>query len=487
MKVAVAHHIAKYNDKGAFSPHHAYPEYPFDTSHLNYGSEKETTIYDSYAAVREVFVLLGMDVENYGTKLWNPLGVSIKRGDKVLLKPNLVLHKNRISLGTEQMITHGSLIRAALDYASIALGSSGTVTIADAPIQSCNFRKVIQLSGISRILDFYAEYSDLDINVVDLRASELVPQMLVGYKAKGLRGDERGYTLVDLNEASEHSDSINDRRCRSLNYQKEVMLEHHNKDKHEYEMPNTVLEADIILNLPKLKTHRIAGMTCGLKNSMGACGSKAYTPHYRMGSREEGGDEYPTKSARKKWLSRLNEEINDSRGVVSLMVLGMLGVLAHIMLILYPLSDPSLLGHWHGNDTISRTVIDVNKIIFYADKSGVLQNDVQRKMLTLVDGVVAGQAEGPLTPERADCGVIIGGCNPVAVDLVCAKMIGFDYEKIPTLTRALNSKKYELFGVELRDLVIESDSTYGIDDIHAQFCNKLEPPASWKGHIESSK
>jgi hypothetical protein len=185
-------------------------------------------------------------------------------------------------------------------------------------------------------------------------------------------------------------------------------------------------------------------------------------------------------------ISWLTEAVNDSRGVVSLNVLGMLTLFAGLMLRMYPLLNPNLSGQWHGNDTIASTIVDVNKILFYADKSGVLQNRVQRKMLVLVDGVVAGQGEGPLLPQRADCGVIVGGCNPVAVDIVAAKMLGFDYEKIPTLTRALNSKKYKLFDGELRELVIESESTVGIDEIHAQFCNKLEPPASWRGHIESS-
>ncbi len=117
-----------------------------------------------------------------------------------------------------------------------------------------------------------------------------------------------------------------------------------------------------------------------------------------------------------------------------------------------PFSDPHLFGRRHGNDTISRTTVDVNKLLFYADKSGVLQNHVQRKMLVLVDGVVAGQAEGPLSPQRADCGLVVGGCNPVAVDLVCSRISGFDYERIPTLTRALNPKKYQLFGGDLWEL-----------------------------------
>ncbi len=60
-------------------------------------------------------------------------------------------------------------------------------------------------------------------------------------------------------------------------------------------------------------------------------------------------------------------------------------------------------------------------------------------------------------------------------------MIGLDYEKKQTLTRALNSKKYELYGGELRELVIESESTISFNEIHAQFCHELTPPASREG------
>src|SRR5665647_854536 len=396
MMVAIAHHILKYNENRAFSPYHEYPEYPFDASNQSSSSEKKTATYDSYSALRDVFLRLDMDPKNYGTKAWNPLRDLLKPGDEVLLKPNLVLQKNVARLGTDQMVTHGSLIRAALDYVSIALNSKGTVTIADSPVQRCNFQKAIHVSGIHQILDFYAEYSDLQVNLVDLRASEFMPHRLGGLKARRLPGDERGYTVIDLNDASEHSDLAEMcERFRVLNYKKATMFEHHNKGKHEYEMSNTVLEADVILNLPKLKSHAIAGMTCALKNSIGACGSKAYLPHYRIGASEEGGDEYPTKSMRKWLLSRLNDEINSSRSVASLTVLAMLTLFPRLMLKMDPFSDRNMVG-WHGNDTISRTIVDVNKILFYADKSGVLQKGVQRKMLVLVDGVVAGQGEGPL-------------------------------------------------------------------------------------------
>ena len=45
--------------------------------------------------IREGFRMMGYDIENYGSVNWNPLGDLIKPGDKVLIKPNMVMDKNR--------------------------------------------------------------------------------------------------------------------------------------------------------------------------------------------------------------------------------------------------------------------------------------------------------------------------------------------------------------------------------------------------------
>jgi uncharacterized protein (DUF362 family)/Pyruvate/2-oxoacid:ferredoxin oxidoreductase delta subunit len=39
---------------------------------------------------------------------------------------------------------------------------------------------------------------------------------------------------------------------------------------HELELARDVLEADVVINLPKLKTHQMMGLTCGVKNLFGA-------------------------------------------------------------------------------------------------------------------------------------------------------------------------------------------------------------------------
>jgi uncharacterized protein (DUF362 family) len=60
------------------------------------------------------------------------------------------------------------------------------------------------------------------------------------------------------------------------------MAKTHHPGVHQYLVAKEVIEADIIINLPKLKTHRKAGVTCALKNLIGINGNKEYLPHHRV-------------------------------------------------------------------------------------------------------------------------------------------------------------------------------------------------------------
>ena len=73
-----------------FYPPSLYPEFVEVRIHSRF--DKENHIFK---AVRASFLQLGLDQENFGTKNWNPLSEIIKRGDLVLLKPNLVKHQHK--------------------------------------------------------------------------------------------------------------------------------------------------------------------------------------------------------------------------------------------------------------------------------------------------------------------------------------------------------------------------------------------------------
>jgi hypothetical protein len=107
-------------------------------------------------------------------------------------------------------------------------------------------------------------------------------------------------------------------------------------------------------------------------------------------------------------------------------------------------------GNWHGNDTTWRMVIDLNRLLHYADDGGMLRERPQRRFFSVVDGIVAGEGNGPLDPTPRGAGLILAGDNPVAVDLACARLMGFDYQRIPMLREALAEHPLPLtrFGYE---------------------------------------
>ena len=113
--VAIQHIIAEYSDQLPFHSAIAYPEYPFKMLCASCANP-------AYAGVREALRLLCLDEEHFGNEMWNPLGALIFPGDTVLFKPNLIRESHGLHLDKwEQVITHGSVVRAVLDYVFIAL------------------------------------------------------------------------------------------------------------------------------------------------------------------------------------------------------------------------------------------------------------------------------------------------------------------------------------------------------------------------------
>ena len=100
--------------------------------------------------VRELLHAWGLDSGSFGTASWNPLGSLIEPGSKVVIKPNWVYHAARGKGSVESLITDTSVIKAVLEYVALARPSS--ITLGDAPLQSCQFevlRKVADLGSIS--------------------------------------------------------------------------------------------------------------------------------------------------------------------------------------------------------------------------------------------------------------------------------------------------------------------------------------------------
>src|SRR5918996_428436 len=101
--VAVVSGAQQYSLNSPFHPPEIFPEYPHE--------RKQTDPTNAvYKMVRRSFRLLGLDAENFGKATWNPLGGLVLRGQRVLIKPNFVLHFNAGGGALDAVITHPSVI-----------------------------------------------------------------------------------------------------------------------------------------------------------------------------------------------------------------------------------------------------------------------------------------------------------------------------------------------------------------------------------------
>ena len=127
-----------------------------------------------YASVRAALQALGLDTDRVGQPDWNPLGELVRPGGTVVLKPNWIRHWNPAAEegrpgSLESVITHGSVLRAVADYALLAVGREGSVTVAEAPQQDCDFDAIRQAVGLDALVAFYRDRAGRELRVVDLR------------------------------------------------------------------------------------------------------------------------------------------------------------------------------------------------------------------------------------------------------------------------------------------------------------------------------
>jgi uncharacterized protein (DUF362 family) len=428
-----------------------------------------------------------MDGKHFGSPDWNPLGDLILPGQTVLIKPNLVLHENHSGNTVECVYTHASLIRAVLDYVHIALHGEGCILVGDAPLQSCRFQQLCKVSGLDDVIHFYRKNSSIPIELLDFRQEHAMTdnsgQIM---RVAGAAGDPRGYSVVDLAQRSMLAPvSARFQRFRVTNYDPSLMSRHHNVAKNEYLVSQTVLSADVVISMPKMKTHRKAGITGALKNFVGINGHKDWLPHHSKGSAPMGGDEYLRPSLCKSLGDFVVEKEDISKSAL------LKKLLRPIRASLYRAGrfltgDKYMEGSWWGNDTIWRTVLDLNRILIYADKAGTVRDVPQRKLFFLVDGILAGDHEGPVAPDPKPAGVILGGTCAATIDAVMARVMGFDYRKLPLIREAFRLSELRIASFSPQQIELCTNSAQ-FEDLRLDepgFNLQFRPSSGWRNHIE---
>lgn len=462
-----------------FRPSIAYPETPFSEI-----SKEDNRVYE---AVRNTLWLMGYDRQNFGSRNWNPLKDFISPGMTVLIKPNLVMDKNKSGNGTDCLFTNPSVVAAVIDYVYIALSGTGRIVVGDAPVQECNFDNLICNSGYKVLVEYYQK-KGINIDLVDFRGAISVENDGIYMLTEG---EEKGI-VVDLGKDSEFYtlDEAIKRRLRITNYNPDNVINHHMGEKNELYISKYVLDADVVINVPKPKTHRIAGMTGALKNFVGANVRKEYLPHHTMGSFKTGGDESNSSgiilNARAYCLDKKNRAQDKNKLLLAKIWLFGVRLFSFAMNGISQYRD----GCWYGNNTISKTINDINKIIYYADKGGIMRVNPQRTVLVIADMIQCGEGNGPLNPTRKNVGAIAIATNPICFDEIIASLMGFDIKKIPTLVLARNKRtKYQIIETEEPKMISNREKYNGmsVKDITRNDSFNFVPSSGWTNHIEMEK
>ena len=328
--------------------------------------------------------------EELGFDVSNPFASFIKPGMTVFIKPNWVASRWRASCDHVDtiwsVITHPAVIEAVADRVAKALRGNGRIIIGDNPSIDADFEELMQLTGIRKLLTKY----DVPCEIIDMRP--LVCKDLKDYgqkdKMSHQSGDPRGEVEVNLGSDSLLY-SVDSTLFRGVFNEREDTVAAHTGDTQLYTYGRSLYDADVYISIPKLKTHQKVGATLNLKGLVGSITKKNQLVHWRVGSPETGGDEYPNKAA----LEESKKAKVTHRGA------------------------------WPGNDTIWRMVVDLYK--------GLLKKE--RVYFSVVDGIIGGEGKGPFCPYANNSGVLIAGDNLLSVDIVAARVMGLNPDKIKYL------------------------------------------------------
>lgn len=467
-----------YPDDMPFDPPEAYPEY----------QGKNTNPRNRiYAGIRDLFISLGLDKENLGTEAWNPFKDIVKPGMTVFVKPNTVRHFHIDGKDVLSVIVHASIVRPILDYICIALKGEGRIILGDSQVIFGRFAPAWKHAQLDKLVSWYQTQVNVPIEVYDLRIVEGTRTYLYGkWGRRKVEQDPRGYTFVNLSDLSAFRD-VDPKRLRVGIASHKNMYKHHSGGKHEYLIPNSFLESDVVINIPKFKTHRRTAITLAQKCFVGMPAWKDTLPHFTTGSVEEGGDQYINKS----WRKMVGTHLHDFIQTTPYIPLKFITAVAKKMLwnskFIVPFKDDIYEAMWHGNDTLWRMLVDLNRIAFYADKNGVINDQPQRDHFCIIDGIIGAEKNGPVNGDPVPLGLLMAGYNAVAMDAAGATLMGFDINKIPIVTKSMETKSQRspLFNGDANDIeIIDGEKNYPMTDMPQHHNIKFEPHPAWKGHLE---
>ena len=412
----------------------------------------------------------------------------IQPGNRVVLKPNWVKEHDERRPGPNQwehVVTHPAVIEAVAGWAAEKLRGNGSIVICDAPQTDSSFTTLVDYCGLRDMLvRCTRRFPGVNFNLLDLRPEEWHAVDGVTVSKTKLRGDPLGSTHVRLDAASEFVDYPGQGRLYGASYDMAETNSKHTGARHEYLLCTTPMDADVFINLPKLKTHKKVGVTCALKNLVGINANKNWLPHHTEGAPEQGGDQFPAATPKTRlehaWMGAAKRWLKNRPAMSRLFV----PVKKMGRWVFGDTQSVVRSGNWHGNDTCWRMVLDLNKCFFFFDSEGKPRQKPIR-YLTVVDGIVGGEGMGPMAPDPKPCGVIIAGMHPVAVDCVAAELMGFDWRKLRLLQNSFKLREMNFVPFAAQDIeVISNRAAWTGPLIQVEETFQFRPHFGWAGAIE---
>lgn len=399
-------------------------------------------VYDDIPRLREII-----------KRIISPhLTSGIVQGKSVLLKPNWVKHptkeQDKLSLCTNE-----HFILAALE--EVLLLKPSRVLVADAPVNTCKWEHLLTKGFLETVEHLQSNYA-IPITIKDFRRTYFLS--LTG-ESKPTMSDDNEYVFFDVGERSLLEDITTEgkNKFRVTDYNPNDMQKAHHKGVHRYCITKDFFESDVIITLPKMKTHQKTGFTNALKILIGINGDKQYLPHHRLGASNHGGDCYKDY----KFLASISEYLSDwaNRNPGKSIYPFLRRLAAKSWKYSHQEKGMSLAAGWYGNDTIWRTVIDIQTIAQYGfvngDGLGLLSDTIQRKVYSLCDGIIGGCGNGPLHPSPLPLGVVAFSDNPYAMDVVGGVFFSMNIDRIPLLKHA----KKEISNSKITYIINGKEST----------------------------
>lgn len=406
------------------------------------------------------------------------------------------MHEVDAAFPIRALVTDPKIIDATIAACLRLIPEVEMITVGDCPLQSADWPLMCRQSGMDRVIEKYS--GENRVRFLDLRKHAFKVQGTGADtfldESNDEHGDPRGYREVELGKHS-HLEPISDQSKRFAvnDYSNSVTSSNHAPGTHRYLVSQTVLDADLLINLPKWKSHQKSGITCALKNLVGINGDKAYLPHFRRGAPKWGGDEYRNENRWLYWAQTTLRESVQKRSRLAYRILKPgWEFIKKARGIETRMTDTATSpkqnfyvagGAWWGNDTIWRMIYDLNLIIRCVDSNGKLHQTSQRDYFCIVDGLVSGEGNGPLQPLPKETGWLVSGEDPFALDAALSWFMGFEPDKLPIIEKRAQFAAPGWGDFDLNDLEIELDGQKArLKESEINF--HFAAPPGWKNHVE---